>query len=79
MTPPARIDVLVKRTGSHYGAVIASAKRARQLASNRLADDKDAYQIFTPPMVDIESTNELTIAMTEIAEGKLLIKAPAKR
>ena len=46
-----RVDKLLERTGSHYGAVVVVAKRARQLNSYYRALGEGSYEEFTPPMV----------------------------
>lgn len=53
------LDVLVKKVDSKYTLVVAAAKRAREIM------DGD------PPMVDIRSSKPVTVALQEIAEGKL--------
>ena len=66
-----RVDELLERTDSHYAAVIVAAKRARQLNSYYRALGEGSYEEYTPPMVDVPSGNYLTIALHELAEGKL--------
>jgi DNA-directed RNA polymerase subunit omega len=66
-----RVDKLMARTDSHYGAVVIAAKRARQLNSYYRALGEGSYEEFTPPMVETHSGNYLTIALEEIAAGKL--------
>ncbi|MGH2956845.1 MAG: DNA-directed RNA polymerase subunit omega [Solirubrobacterales bacterium] len=66
-----RVDKLLDRTGSHYGAVIVAAKRARQINAYYHSLSEGAYGEYTPPMVDVPSGNYLTIALEETAEGKL--------
>jgi DNA-directed RNA polymerase subunit omega len=66
-----RVDKLMARTDSHYGAVVIAAKRARQLNSYYRALGEGSYEEFTPPMVETQSGNYLTIALEEIAAGKL--------
>jgi len=57
-------DELEKRVGSKYSLVIAVAKRAKQLREG------------APKLVESKSTNPITIALEEIACGKIKIVAP---
>jgi DNA-directed RNA polymerase subunit omega len=66
-----RVDKLLAQTDSHYAAVLVVAKRARQLNSYYRALGEGSYEEFTPPMVDTPSPNYLTIALEELAAGKL--------
>lgn len=53
------LDVLVRKVDSKYTLVVAAAKRAREIM------DGD------PPMVEIRSNKPVTVALQEIAHGKL--------
>jgi DNA-directed RNA polymerase subunit omega len=53
------LDVLVKKVDSKYTLVVAAAKRAREIM------DGDAA------MVDTKSNKPVTVALQEIADGKL--------
>jgi DNA-directed RNA polymerase subunit omega len=66
-----RVDELRGRTDSHYAAVLVAAKRARQLNSYYRALGEGSYEEYTPPMVETQSGNYLTIALEELATGKL--------
>jgi DNA-directed RNA polymerase subunit omega len=55
------LEQLVEKTGSRFAVVVAAAKRAKQI--------KDG----SPPLVETGSKNPLTIALAEIAQGKVLI------
>lgn len=66
-----RVDKLLENTDSHFAAVLIAAKRARQLNSYYRALGEGTYEEYTPPMVDIRSGNYLTIALEELAAGKL--------
>jgi DNA-directed RNA polymerase subunit omega len=67
-----RVDKLMARTdGSHYTAVVIAAKRARQLNSYYRALGEGTYEEHTPPMVEADSDNYLTIALEELAAGKI--------
>jgi DNA-directed RNA polymerase subunit omega len=66
-----RVDKLMERTDSHYAAVIVAAKRARQLNSYYRALGEGTYEEHTPPMVETDSGNYLTIALEELAADKI--------
>ena len=67
-----RVDKLMHRTdGSKYAAVVVAAKRARQLNSYYRALGEGTYEEHTPPMVETDSDNYLTIALEEVATGKI--------
>ena len=66
-----RVDKLLDRTDSHYAAVVVAAKRARHLNSYYRALGEGTYEEFTPPMVETQSGNYLTISLEELAAGKL--------
>ncbi|HET8976304.1 MAG TPA: DNA-directed RNA polymerase subunit omega [Solirubrobacterales bacterium] len=66
-----RVDKLLDQTGSHYAAVVIAAKRARQINAYYHSLSEGAYGEYTPPMVDTGTGNYLTIALEEIAAGKL--------
>jgi DNA-directed RNA polymerase subunit omega len=66
-----RVDKLLENTDSHYAAVLVAAKRARQLNSYYRALGEGSYEEYTPPMVETHSGNYLTIALEELAGGKL--------
>jgi DNA-directed RNA polymerase subunit omega len=60
--PP--LEALLDRVENKYALVIVAAKRARQLKEGAL------------PMVDIDSANPVTIALEEIAAGKIRFELP---
>ena len=60
--PP--LEVLLDRVQNKYALVIVAAKRARQLKEGAM------------PMVDIDSGNPVTIALEEIAAGKIRFEMP---
>lgn len=66
-----RVDKLLERVDSHYAAVIVTAKRARQINAYYHSLSEGAYGEHTPPMVDTDSGNYLTIALEETAAGKI--------
>ena len=66
-----RVDKLMERTGSHYASVIVAAKRARQLNRYYRALGEGTYEEITPPMVEAGSGHYVSIALEELAEGKV--------
>jgi DNA-directed RNA polymerase subunit omega len=66
-----RVDELLAQTDSHYAAVVVAAKRARQLNSYYRALGEGTYEEYTPPMVETETGSYLTIALEELAQGKI--------
>ena len=58
------LESLMKRVDSKYTLVTLAAKRARQLT------DGDE------PLVDVDTTNVVSIAMEEIDQGKITYEAP---
>ncbi|NLV91287.1 MAG: DNA-directed RNA polymerase subunit omega [Firmicutes bacterium] len=55
--PP--LGELLKHVDSRYTLVVATAKRARQLLEG------------SKPMVEVDSNKPVTIALSEMAEGKV--------
>ena len=66
-----RIDSLLEHVDSHYAAVIVAAKRARQINNYYHTLGEGVFEEFPPPMVDTPSKNYLTIALEEVAQGKI--------
>lgn len=60
--PP--LEELLDRVDNKYALVIIASKRARQLKDGAL------------PMVDIDSANPVSIALEEIATGKVRFDEP---
>ncbi|MDR7523582.1 MAG: DNA-directed RNA polymerase subunit omega [Armatimonadota bacterium] len=58
------LEELLERVPSKYALVMAAAKRARQLKEGVL------------PLVDVDSANTVTIALEEIATGRVRIEEP---
>jgi DNA-directed RNA polymerase subunit omega len=56
---------LLEQVPAKYALVIAAAKRARQLKEGVL------------PLVDIDSTNTVSVALEEIATGRVRVDEPA--
>ena len=68
MTP--RNDELLARVDSRYALVIVAAKRARQINNYHHPLGEGTFE-EVPPMVESRSKNYLTMAMEEIASGKI--------
>jgi DNA-directed RNA polymerase subunit omega len=66
-----RIDRLLEQVDSNYAGVIVAAKRARQINSYYHNLGEGTFDEFPPPMVDTASKNYLTIALEEVANGKI--------
>jgi DNA-directed RNA polymerase subunit omega len=66
-----RVDKLLDRTDSHYAAVVVAAKRARQINAYYHSLSEGSYGEHTPPMVETSTGNYLTIALEELAAGKI--------
>ena len=66
-----RIDTLLEQVDSNYAAVLVAAKRARQINSYYHNLGEGTFDEYPPPMVDTHSKNYLTIALEEVAQGKI--------
>jgi DNA-directed RNA polymerase subunit omega len=66
-----RIDRLLEQVDSNYASVIVAAKRARQINSYYHNLGEGTFDEFPPPMIESGSKNYLTIALEEVAGGKL--------
>jgi DNA-directed RNA polymerase subunit omega len=66
-----RTDSLLEHVDSHYAAVIVAAKRARQINNYYHTLGEGVFEEFPPPMVDTPSKNYITIALEEVAQGKI--------
>ena len=66
-----RIDELLEQADSNYASVIIAAKRARQINSYYHNLGEGTFDEFPPPMVETASKNYLTIALEEVAAGKI--------
>lgn len=73
MDRPRIDEVLPRAGGSRYALVMIAAKRARQINNyyHSLGEGTLGMEELTPPLVSTRSTNLLTIAFEEIADGKL--------
>lgn len=71
-----KIDDLLAQVDSKYTLVILAAKRAREINSyyNQLGEGRAEY---IPPLIETGLRNKpLTIALQEIAEGKINTERP---
>ena len=66
-----RLDTLLERVDSHYACVLIAAKRARQINAYYHNLGEGTFDEFPPPMIDTGSKNYLTIALEEVAGGKI--------
>jgi DNA-directed RNA polymerase subunit omega len=67
-----RIDELLDRVDSRYALVIVAAKRARQINNyHHQLGEGIGFDEAPPPLIESRSKNYLTMAMEEIASGKL--------
>ena len=71
--PP--IDDLLEEVPSKYALVIIAAKRARQINSYHHQLGEGQYDTFAPPLVESRSKNYLTMALEEVAQGKIAWEA----
>jgi DNA-directed RNA polymerase subunit omega len=74
-----RIDELLERTDSRYGLVIMAAKRARQINNYHHQLGEGTFEDVAPPMIESRSKNYLTLALEELAEGKIAAVDPKKK
>jgi DNA-directed RNA polymerase subunit omega len=65
-----RIDELLDPVDSRYALVIVAAKRARQINNYHHQLGEGTFDEF-PPLVASRSKNYLTMALEEVAEGKI--------
>ena len=67
-----RIDQLLENVNERYALVIIAAKRARQINNyHHQLGEGIGLDDAPPPLVESRSKNYLTMAMEEIAEGKI--------
>jgi DNA-directed RNA polymerase subunit omega len=66
-----RIDHLLANADGRYSLVIVAAKRARQINNYHQQLGEGTFEDFAPPLVESRSKNYLTMALEEIAEGKI--------
>lgn len=66
-----RIDALLGKVDSKYALVSLAAKRARQINNYYRSREEGSIDDIPPPLIDTRSKNILTIALEEIAAGKI--------
>jgi len=66
-----RVDDLLEHVDSRYALVIVAAKRARQINNYHHQLGEGTFGDNLPPLVESRSKNYLTMALEEIAEGKI--------
>lgn len=67
-----RIDELLMHVDSRYALVIVAAKRARQINSyHHQIGEGFGLDDAPPPLIQSRSKNYLTMALEEIADGKI--------
>ena len=66
-----RIDELMENVDTRYALVLVAAKRARQINNYHHQLGEGTFEDFPPPLVESRSKNYLTIALEEVAEGKI--------
>jgi DNA-directed RNA polymerase subunit omega len=71
-----RIDHLLENVDGRYSLVIAAAKRARQINNYHQQLGEGTFEDFAPPLIESRSKNYLTMALEEIAEGKIKYTYP---
>jgi DNA-directed RNA polymerase subunit omega len=71
-----RIDKLFGNVDSRYALVIVAAKRARQINNYHHQLGEGTFEEL-PPLVESRSKNYLTMALEEIAEGKIKYEYPS--
>ena len=77
MIHPRVDDLLEQVGGSRYGLVIVAAKRARQINNyHHQLGEGIGFEEAPPPLIESRSKNYLTMAMEEIAGGKITYHLP---
>ena len=68
-----RIDELLSHVEprSRYALVLAAAKRARQINNYHHQLGEGTFNDAPPPLVESRSKNYLTMALEELAQGKI--------
>jgi DNA-directed RNA polymerase subunit omega len=67
-----RVDELLDNVDSRYALVIVAAKRARQINNyHHQLGEGIGFDDAPPPLVESRSKNYLTLALEEVAEGKI--------
>ncbi len=66
-----RVDQLLDTVDSRYALVIVAAKRARQINNYHHQLGEGTFDEFAPPLIESRSKNYLTMALEEVAQGKI--------
>lgn len=74
-SPIARIDDLMDKVDSKFHLVHLAAKRAREI-NGYYAQLGEGLGAFVPPLLSTDSNKPLSIALEEIAQGKVEALAP---
>ena len=78
MIHPRLDDLLGSVEDSRYALVIVAAKRARQINNyHHQLGEGIGFEEAPPPLIESRSKNYLTMAMEEVANGKIRQLAPA--
>lgn len=78
MIYPRIDDLLEQAEGSRYALVLIAAKRARQINNyHHQLGEGIGFEEAPPPLIESRSKNYLTMAMEEIAGGKIRYHTPA--
>jgi DNA-directed RNA polymerase subunit omega len=78
MIHPRLDDLLEKVDGSRYALVLVAAKRARQINNyHHQLGEGIGFEEAPPPLIESRSKNYLTMAMEEVAGGKITYQLPA--
>jgi len=77
MIYPRIDDLLGKVEGSRYALVLIAAKRARQINNyHHQLGEGMGFDEAPPPLIESRSKNYLTLAMEEVAGGKITYRVP---
>jgi len=66
-----RIDALLEKVDSKYALVTVAAKRARQINNYYRNREEGSIDDIPPPLLDTRNRNILTVALEEIAAGRI--------
>jgi DNA-directed RNA polymerase subunit omega len=78
MIYPRLDDLLDQVGGSRYALVLIAAKRARQINNyHHQLGEGIGFEEAPPPLIESRSKNYLTMAMEEVANGKIRHFAPS--
>jgi DNA-directed RNA polymerase subunit omega len=78
MIYPRLDDLLDQVGGSRYALVLVAAKRARQINNyHHQLGEGMGFEEAPPPLIESRSKNYLTMAMEEVANGKIRLLAPS--